>query len=36
VLNQKPNRYTLTVSWPGESGKYDAASQTLSFNLNKK
>jgi len=36
VLNQKPNRYTLTVSWPGEANKYDPASLTLSFNLNKK
>lgn len=36
VLNQKPNRYSLTVSWPGEAGKYDAASQSVSFSLNKK
>jgi hypothetical protein len=36
VLNQKPNRYPLTVSWPGESGKYDPSSQSVSFSLNKK
>jgi hypothetical protein len=36
VLNQKPNRYPLTVSWSGEAGKYAASSQALSFSLNKK
>lgn len=36
VLNQKPNRYPLTVSWTGEAGKYAPSSQALSFSLNKK
>jgi hypothetical protein len=36
VLNQKPGYYPLTVSYAGESGRYDPASQALSFSLNKK
>ncbi|MDT4939528.1 MAG: hypothetical protein QOG80_3199 [Pseudonocardiales bacterium] len=36
VLNQKPNRYSLTVSWPGAAGTYSPSSQSVSFSLNKK
>jgi uncharacterized protein YfaS (alpha-2-macroglobulin family) len=36
VLNQKPNRYPLSVSWSGAAGTYAASSQSLSFSINKK